>query len=598
MLKTALSLFLFISVAQASSEICKPYQFKAQYKNENLKFQDFLDIDWDQSMKESPEFASDLGDVKAAGLWNDDSLESIAKKDERLKCTEQMLKKVKRAQLSKFNQINYDLYAKRIAMGLEAMQFKSHLMPLNQLGGIHTDLIDTLTSMPKQTVEDVENILKRLSTADQKLKQHMVLLKTGLDKKMTPPQVVLSKVVSQFDSILTKSIDDSALYAPFKNLSKIPQDQATAFQKQAREIIQSKLYPELENLRTFLKQTYIPGSRTESVSVQSLPLGDQWYKWAIKYHTTTDLTADQIHEIGLSEVKRITAEMNQIKDKVGFKGTLAQFNKHLLSDSKFFFKKPEELMLAYRNIAKLADAAMPQLFETLPRLTYGVREMPAYKAPTSPTAYYYPGSPELGRAGFFEANTHDLKARPKWGMEALTLHEAVPGHHLQISIAQELKEMPKFRKYSGYTAFGEGWGLYAENLGEEMGFYTDPYSKYGQLSYEMWRAIRLVVDTGLHSKNWTRDQAIDYFTNNMAKSRIEIEVEVDRYIVWPGQALAYKVGQLKFLELRRRAEDKLKAKFNVRKFHDVVLGQGAIPMDLLEKEVNQWIQSQEKTKLM
>ena len=590
--KLIISLFLFISVANASSEVCKPYQLKAQYKNENLKFQDLLDIDWNQSMKEYPEFASDLGDVKAAGLWNDDSLESITKRNARLKCAEQALKKVKRSQLSQFNQVNYDLYAKRIALGLEAIQFNNHLMPLNQLGGIHTDLIDTLTSMPKQNVVDMENILKRLSTADQKVKQHVILLKAGLDKKMTPPQVVLSQVVSQFDSILTKSVDDSALFAPFKNLSKIPLDQVAEFQKQARGIIQSKLFPELEKLRTFLKETYIPNSRTDSVSVQSLPLGDQWYKWAIKYHTTTDMTADQIHQIGLSEVKRITAEMTEIKEKVGFKGSLAQFNKYLLTDSKFFFKDPQELIIAYRNISKLADASMPQLFETLPRLTYGVREMPAFKAPTSPTAYYYPGSPELGRAGFFEANTHDLKARPKWGMEALTLHEAVPGHHMQISIAQELKDMPKFRKYSGYTAFGEGWGLYAENLGEEMGFYTDPYSKYGQLSFEMWRAIRLVVDTGLHSKNWTRDQAIDYFTNNMAKSKIEIEVEVDRYIVWPGQALAYKVGQLKFLELRKVAEDKLKEKFNVRKFHDVVLGQGAIPMDLLEKEVNQWIHSE------
>lgn len=598
MIHLSLSFLFFVSSIHASNEICKPYQLKTQYKNENLKFQDLLDIDWTQSMKESPEFASDLGDQKAAGLWNDDSLESIQKRNSRLKCVDQSLKKIKRAQLNKFNQINYDLYAKRIFLGLEAIQFNNHLMPLNQLSGIHTDLIDTLSSMPKQNVADVESILKRLSTADQKVKQHLVLLKAGLEKKMTPPQVVLSKVVSQFDSILTKSIEDSALYAPFKNLSKIPQDQAVEFQKQAREIIQSKLYPELENLKTFLKQTYIPNCRTESVSVQSLPLGDQWYKWAIEYHTTTNLTADQIHEIGLSEVKRITDEMTQIKNKVGFKGSLTQFNKHLLSDSKFFFKDPQELMLAYRNIAKLADAAMPQLFETLPRLTYGVREMPAYKAPTAPTAYYYPGSPELGRAGFFEANTFDLKARPKWGMEALTLHEAVPGHHQQIAIAQELKEMPKFRKYSGYTAFGEGWGLYAENLGEEMGFYTDPYSKYGQLSYEMWRAIRLVVDTGLHSKNWTRDQAIEYFANNMAKSKIEIEVEVDRYIVWPGQALAYKVGQLKFLELRKLAESALKEKFNIRKFHDVVLGQGAIPMDLLEKEVNQWIQSQEKTKLM
>jgi uncharacterized protein (DUF885 family) len=288
--------------------------------------------------------------------------------------------------------------------------------------------------------------------------------------------------------------------------------------------------------------------------------------------------------------------MKKIRDQVKFKGDGIAFNKFLLTDKQFYYTDKEALLTGYRDIAKRADAELTREFKTLPRLPYGVREMPEYKAKDAPTAYYIGGSIEAGRAGYFEANTYDLKARPKWGMEALTLHEAAPGHHLQIAIAQELKDMPEFRKHMHYTAFVEGWALYAESLGETMGFYKDPYSKYGQLTYEMWRAVRLVVDTGMHQFGWSRDKAIDYMMANLPKSRLETEVEIDRYITWPGQALAYKIGELKIRELRKRASAALGEDFDKREFHDEVLKNGALPLDVLDKSIEAWISKRKKLK--
>ena len=283
--------------------------------------------------------------------------------------------------------------------------------------------------------------------------------------------------------------------------------------------------------------------------------------------------------------------MKEVIKRADFEGSFDEFLTFLKTDSRFYFKTEDELLDAYRVICKKADAQLPRFFGRLPRLTYGVKAIPEYQAPASPTAYYYSGSQKAGRPGYFMANTHKLETRPKYEMEALSIHEAVPGHHLQISLAQELEDIPMFRRHGGYTAFIEGWGLYSEKLAEEMGFYDDPYSKFGQLTYEMWRACRLVVDTGMHAFGWTRDQAIEYMAKNTAKTGNDIQVEIDRYIAWPGQALAYKIGELKILELRNRAEKELGARFNIRDFHDVVLGDGAVPLDVLERHINQYIQS-------
>jgi prolyl oligopeptidase len=347
-------------------------------------------------------------------------------------------------------------------------------------------------------------------------------------------------------------------------------------------------------LRDYLAQKYIPACR-ESIAASSLPDGTATYAYRVRWHTTTNLTPKQIHETGLAEVKRIRAEMDKVMASTGFAGTFADFTNFLRTDARFYFETPEALVNAYRVIAKRADPELVHLFGKLPRLTYGVVEIPAFKAPSQTTAYYEQGSPEAGRPGHYFVNTYNLKARPKWEMEALSLHESVPGHHVQISLAQEIENVPEFRKHIGYSAFVEGWALYAESLGPEMGFYTDPYSKFGQLTYEMWRAVRLVVDTGMHAMGWSREKAIQFFRENTGKTDQDIVVEVDRYIVWPGQALAYKIGQLKIRELRTQAERELGERFKIRAFHDAVLAQGAVPLGVLDEHMNAWLPQQKAT---
>jgi uncharacterized protein (DUF885 family) len=342
--------------------------------------------------------------------------------------------------------------------------------------------------------------------------------------------------------------------------------------------------PAFSRLQEFVAKVYLPACRA-TTGAGALPKGAALYAYNVRWHTTTARTAKEIHEIGLAEVKRIRGEMDGVLSKVRFKGSFDDFKQFLRTNPAFYFTEAGSLVNGYRDVAKRADPHLARLFGTLPRTPYGVQRVPDAVAPSQTTAYYEPGALAAGRPGNMYANTYKLDARPKWEMEALTLHEAVPGHHLQIALAQELEGLPEFRRNTSYTAFVEGWALYAESLGEEMGFYEDPYSKFGQLTYEMWRAVRLVVDTGLHSMGWTRQQAIDFFAANAAKTLQDITVEVDRYIVWPGQALGYKMGQLKIRELRAETERRLGSKFSLRTFHDVVLGQGAVPLDVLERRL-------------
>jgi uncharacterized protein (DUF885 family) len=349
--------------------------------------------------------------------------------------------------------------------------------------------------------------------------------------------------------------------------------------------------PAYERLLEFTENEYLPGAR-ESIAARDLPDGEAWYAHNVAVRTTTDLTPKQIHDIGLAEVARIRSEMEAIIASTGFEGSFEEFLAFLRTDPRFYHTKAEDLMSEYRDIAKRADPELTKLFGVLPRTPYGVIEVPDYAAPSQTTAYYQRGSLKAGRPGYFFANTYVLDTRPRWEMEALTLHEAVPGHHLQIAIQQELEGLPWFRQNPSYTAFVEGWGLYSESLGEEMGFYRDPYSKFGQLTYEMWRAIRLVVDTGMHQLGWSRQQAIDFFKENAGKSEHDIVVEVDRYIVWPGQALAYKIGELKIKELRAFATDALGEKFDIRGFHDELLGNGAVPLSVLEANIRAWVEAQ------
>src|SRR5205085_2565189 len=369
-----------------------------------------------------------------------------------------------------------------------------------------------------------------------------------------------------------------------------PEAERTRLTDRAKKLYASAAALAFQKLNDYVTSTYLPACR-ESIAATALPNGAAAYAFHVRWQTTTNLTPQQIHEIGLSEVKRIRVEMDKVIASAGFKGSFHDFTEVLRTDQRFYYDQADDLVNGYRIITKKIDPELAHLFGKLPRLPYGVCVIPDFKAPSQTTAYYQPGAPSVGRPGFYFVNTYNLHARPKWEMEALSLHESVPGHHLQISLAQELENVPEFRKHIGYSAFVEGWALYCESLGEELGLYKDPYSKFGQLSYEMWRAVRLVVDTGMHSMNWTRDQAIQFFKDNTGKTDQDIVVEVDRYIVWPGQALAYKIGELKIRELRAGAERSLGPEFNIRGFHDAVLEQGAVPLSILEPHVHQWIQA-------
>jgi uncharacterized protein (DUF885 family) len=407
--------------------------------------------------------------------------------------------------------------------------------------------------------------------------------------KITPPQITLRNVPNQIRNMMPTEITDSPLLSSFNQFpSTISVSEQARIIDEAATVTEQDIYPAFARLLKFIESEYIPYAN-QSIALSNKPNGKRWYEHRAKMFTTSNLTAKEIHKLGLSEVKRIRVEMEEVIKQSGFEGNFTEFTHFLRTDPQFYMNSADDLLAAYRDISKRADPELPKLFGKLPRMPYGVIPIPDYAAKSQTTAYYRGGSQEIGRAGYFYANTYALDTRPTWEMEALTLHEAMPGHHLQISLSQELPETHPLLQNLSYTGFVEGWGLYAESLGDEMGFYQDPYNKFGQLSYEMWRAVRLVVDTGMHLYDWERQEAIDYFAGNTAKSMHDIEVEIDRYISWPGQALAYKIGELKFKQLRAEAEGLLGDNFNIREFHDELLSKGALPLDILEQRIREWM---------
>jgi uncharacterized protein (DUF885 family) len=475
--------------------------------------------------------------------------------------------------------------------------FPDELLPVSQLEGIQQSAAMTLTQNPTATIEDYEDIISRLSGVPTVIDQTIALMKEGLKKGITPPKVTLRDVPRQLESQIVKNPQLSPLFEPFKKIpDTIPAWKREWFRSAATGIIGAKIVPAYKSMLEYFVATYEPACR-ETLALTELPQGKEWYAHRALSNTTTHLSPSEIHNIGMSEVKRLRAEMDAVIAETGFKGTFQEFCNFLRIDPQFFYGDARDLLIGYRDIAKRVDPELIKQFGKLPRLPYGVQPVPAYSEKSQPSAYYRPGTLNPGRAGYFFANTYDLKSRPKWEMQALTMHEAVPGHHLQIALAQEMDSLPNFRKHGHFTAYIEGWGLYAESLGYDLGMYTDPYSRFGQLTYDMWRSIRLVLDTGIHTMGWTRQQAIDFFKENSSKSVHDIEVEVDRYIVWPGQALGYKLGQLAFKELKAQAKRELGDKFDVRAFHDYVLSLGAVPLDVLKAQTNLWIKSRKPHKI-
>jgi uncharacterized protein (DUF885 family) len=557
--------------------------------DENERLRRLFDLFWDYALQETPEIGTYIGDPRHQDRWSDLSAAAGERSKAVTRKIQEALLSIDREKLAERERTDYDLFQKKLESRIEGFRFPSEALTLHQMGGIQQSIPQVLTYMRPTTVEGYQAVLSRLREIPTLVDQMIARLEKGLAAGVTPPRITLRDVPGQVQALIVDDPMTSPMLTAFKEMPRtIPADERERMTREAVRAYQERIVPSLRKLHRYLADTYVPGAR-EEIAASALPDGEAWYAWAVRESTTTDLTPKQIHEIGLAEVRRIRAEMDEVIRSAGFKGSFEEFLTFLRTDPRFYFEKPEDLVTAYREICKRADPELVKLFGRLPRLPYGVDVIPEYAAKSQTTAYYSQGSLAAGRPGMYSVNTYDLKSRPRYEMEALSLHEAVPGHHLQVSLAQEIEGIPTWRRYDDYTAYVEGWGLYAESLGEEMGFYQDPYSKFGQLTYEMWRAVRLVVDTGMHALGWSREQAIDYFKANAGKAEHDIVVEIDRYIVVPGQALAYKIGELKIKELRAYAEKELGAKFDVRAFHDEVLGRGALPLDLLEKNVRGWV---------
>ena len=588
--KTSLSIFLifFISACQIDSNVNLGDDLQKQVIDENIVFEKYLSNQWEQNLKDSPIFASLLGNKNFNQDITSNSIEEFVKNKAKLNKDLINLNSFNYEKLNSDNKLNYKL--KRIGLNnsIEAAQYPSYYMSLNQRGGVQS-YYETGDRLVYESKQDYEDWLIRLSKYADNIANTKTNVEEGLEKGYTQPQLVTRQVILQIDNILNSEIEDNPYLKIFLTAdnSFFNEGEKEDLINRATLLIKSQIIPAYVDLNNFLKNTYLPNSRS-SIGLNGVPGGDKWYEYAARYHTTTDLTPDEIHDIGLKEVLRIRKEMEQIITDLEWDGDFKSFLNYLRTSPRFYYDNPEDLLNAYLIMAKSIDPLLPKIFKVFPRAPYGVIPIPAESAPYTTTAYY--NSPAKGRPGYFYANLYKPESRPKYEIPVLTVHEAVPGHHFQISIAQELENVPTFRKYQSFTAFVEGWGLYSEELGEFMNLYDDPYDKFGQLTYDMWRAIRLVVDTGMHYKNWSRQEAIDLFVENTAKSKLDIENEVDRYIAWPGQALAYKIGQLKMLELRNKAEKELGDKYDIKDFHHELLKRGSLPLDILEDYINDWIE--------
>lgn len=491
--------------------------------------------------------------------------------------------------LSEQDQINHAVLTYRLQNIADEYRFKDYQVPLTSEGGFHTNMAFLARQVDVKSKASLENYLSRLSLFPHYFNQQIGWMTQGLKAGNSQPKVVLKGYENTITSFIVEDPTQSVFYQPFKQLDDhFSESEIVQLQTEAQQIIKNYVVPSYKGFLRYFTKQYYPNART-SIGVKYVPNGTEYYQNRVKHYTTTDLTVEEIHQMGLEQVAKIRAEMQQIIDSLNFSGSFSEFLTFLRTDPQFYAKTPEELLMRAAYYSKKMDAQLPKLFKHLPRTPYGVAPVPEHIAPKYTTGRYVSASSDTD-AGYYWVNTYALDRRPLYELEALTLHEAVPGHHLQFALTQEMENTPEYRSDYYMSAFGEGWGLYAEKLGKEVGFYQDPYSDFGRLTYEMWRACRLVVDTGIHMKDWTRQQAIDYMKANSALSEHNITTEVDRYISWPGQALSYKIGEMTISKLRAQAEEALGNKFDVREFHFVVLKNGSLPLSMLEQQVAQYIQ--------
>ena len=554
------------------------------------QFESLLGSEWSKVVNDNPVYASSMGDLSRNTEWSDTSVENIYSDHQHQLDVLNRLDSLDISNFSEDNKVNYKLFKQEYKNSTESHAYKTFLMPFSHRGGIQLQH-ETISIVPLRNKQHYLDWIERISKIDVLVDAAIKKAKLGISEEIVPPRFLMQKVFKQIKLQAFVEPKDSPFYRAFLEIdSSIERVDIDEIQQEALNVIKLKVIPAYVKLHRFFKDEYLPACRT-SIGIKEINNGKEYYEFLARKFTTTNLSPKEIHEIGLSEVARIRDEMDIIINDVKWEGTFKSFLDDLRTNPKFYYETSEELFESYLATSKRIDPELVKLFKVLPSMPYGLKPIPMESAPDTTTAYYQRPAADGSRAGYYYVNLYRPEVRPKYEIEVLSVHEAMPGHHLQIALAMEL-DLPNFRKYGGITAFVEGWGLYSERLGYDLGLYKDPYSKFGQLTYDMWRAIRLVVDTGMHYFDWTRQDAINYFLENSAKTKQDVMNEVDRYINWPGQALAYKIGQLKILELRAKAESEFGEDFDIKDFHHEVLKRGALPLDILEEYINQWIEKE------
>lgn len=544
---------------------------------------------WNFQLQENPLQATSVGiheyNDRLPSVTQDDYQRRLEQEREFL----ERLGEIPRDQLSRQDQISYDIFNQLTQDRITEYEFQSYQIPITVRSGFHISFPEMHQQMPLNTTEDYEDYISRLEQFERYAGEHIEQMQNGIERGWVLPSAALEGIQGSIEPHIVDEPDESMLFEPFEDFpGRISEEDQQRLADEGREAIIESVVPGYENFLTFMEEEYIP-SAPDEIGIASVPEGEEYYEFRVRHYTTLDLTPEEVHETGMDEVERIREEMYEIIDETDFEGDFDEFVSFLRNDPQFYPDTEEELLKKASYVLKQMDGELPAYFNTLPRMPYGLREVPEFIAPRTTTAYYRRPAGDGTEAGFYYLNTYDLQSRPLYEVEALSFHEAVPGHHLQLALQQELEDIPDFRRHAGFTVFVEGWALYAERLALEMGFYDDPYSDFGRLSYEMWRALRLVVDTGTHYMGWTRQEAIDFMAENSALTMHNIRSEVDRYISWPGQALAYKTGELKIHELRDHAEEELGDDFDIRTFHDAVLLDGSITLDVLEENITRYI---------
>jgi len=588
---TAVAALLLLSACSSEQE-----QQQEQAPDTTTEFAALLEEHFKRNLVLNPIYATSIGEDQ----YNDQYANSIgpqyraASHDLDVEFLSR-LDAIDHSELTAQDQLSFDMFKLRLEMSLAGEQFPTHLAPMNQFRSATSSFVRLGSGSglhPFDSVKDYEDFLGRVDGFVVYIDQSIANMKEGIQLGITQPKVLMQKFVPQVKSQLVDSAEESGFYTPILNMpesfSESDRERLTLAYKDA---IETKIVPAYARIDNFMGDEYLAAAR-ESVGLLDLPGGDAWYAHNVRQITTTDLTPDEIHQIGLDEVARIQNEMRGVMEEVGFDGSLAEFFEFVYADPRFFFDEPEQLIQRYRDMSALIEGLAPKLFEVFPKTPFEVRRVEPYREASASKGSYQSGSADGSRAGIFYANAYNVGVRPKWDMQSLFLHEAIPGHHFQISLQQENEELPRFRRFSGFTAYTEGWGLYAESLGKELGVYTDPMDYFGSLNAELWRSIRLVTDTGIHSKGWTRQQVLDYMYANSAVSETRAVSEAERFMAIPGQALAYKIGMLKIREIRTDAESRLGDNFDVRAFHTAVLEDGPMPLSMLQTKIDGWVNAQ------